>query len=304
MPQPEKKIYRSNGKLLISSEYLVLDGAEALALPTKRGQTLAVSKTETENIIWKSYTVDDDLWFECVFDNNFTPITYSDKNTADVLSTFLRIALSLNPDFLNVARGSMVETHLEFHRSWGLGSSSTLISNIAQWAKVDPFVLQQESFPGSGYDIACALSNKPIVYQIKNKEASYVTLKFHPSFSGEIFFIHLNKKQNSREGINIYREFKGDIETKILLANDFTKDFVECEDTDSFRRLMAKHESLISEIIDQLPVKQKLFPDFKGSVKSLGAWGGDFVMAVGKNTENYFKNKGYNTVIPYDKMVL
>ena len=37
-----KTTYYSNGKLLITGEYLVLDGAEALALPTKFGQNLII----------------------------------------------------------------------------------------------------------------------------------------------------------------------------------------------------------------------------------------------------------------------
>ena len=35
-----KKTFYSNGKLLITGEYVVLDGAKALALPTKYGQNL------------------------------------------------------------------------------------------------------------------------------------------------------------------------------------------------------------------------------------------------------------------------
>ena len=37
-----EKTFYSNGKLLITGEYLVLDGAKALALPTKYGQYLTV----------------------------------------------------------------------------------------------------------------------------------------------------------------------------------------------------------------------------------------------------------------------
>jgi mevalonate kinase len=36
--------FYSHGKLLITSEYAVLDGAKALALPTRLGQKLSVSK--------------------------------------------------------------------------------------------------------------------------------------------------------------------------------------------------------------------------------------------------------------------
>jgi hypothetical protein len=52
-------------------------------------------------------------------------------------------------------------------------------------------------------------------------------------------------------------------------------------------------------------VKEALFPDFKGIIKSLGAWGGDFVLVISKENPNeYFIAKGYETIIPYDQMIL
>ena len=63
-----QQTYYSNGKLLITGEYLVLDGAIALALPTKTGQNLVVSPGENQQIQWKSYDFDGSIWFE----NNFS----------------------------------------------------------------------------------------------------------------------------------------------------------------------------------------------------------------------------------------
>ena len=40
--------------------------------------------------------------------------------------------------------------------------------------------------------------------------------------------------------------------------------------------------------------KQNIFIYFNGLVKSLGGWGGDFVMVASKdNPINYFKEKGF-----------
>jgi hypothetical protein len=48
-----------------------------------------------------------------------------------------------------------------------------------------------------------------------------------------------------------------------------------------------------------------LFPDYSRAIKSLGAWGGDFVLATGNfNEMDYFKQKGFHTIISYHKMVL
>ena len=46
-----KKTFYSNGKLLITAEYLVLDGAKAFALPTKFGQNLIIEETNHPEII-------------------------------------------------------------------------------------------------------------------------------------------------------------------------------------------------------------------------------------------------------------
>ena len=58
-------------------------------------------------------------------------------------------------------------------------------------------------------------------------------------------------------------------------------------------------------MIQQKPVKEVLFKDYSGVIKSLGAWGGDFVLVTGnENDYQYFLNKGFKTIIPFNKMIL
>jgi len=38
-----KRTFYSHGKLLLTAEYVILDGAKALALPTKFGQEMEIS---------------------------------------------------------------------------------------------------------------------------------------------------------------------------------------------------------------------------------------------------------------------
>jgi hypothetical protein len=59
-----KQTFYSNGKLLITAEYVVLDGAIALALPTKFGQNLTVEPAHDKGIQWTSYDADGSCWFE------------------------------------------------------------------------------------------------------------------------------------------------------------------------------------------------------------------------------------------------
>ncbi len=65
------------------------------------------------------------------------------------------------------------------------------------------------------------------------------------------------------------------------------------------------HEQIISSIIKQDTVKQRLFSDYFGEVKSLGAWGGDFILVTGnEDTTSYFQQKGFNTILSYKEMIL
>jgi hypothetical protein len=61
----------------------------------------------------------------------------------------------------------------------------------------------------------------------------------------------------------------------------------------------------LADVLHQQPIQQRLFSDFPGVVKSLGAWGGDFVLATGKtDAQDYFRTKGYDVIVPYRDMVL
>ena len=49
------------------------------------------------------------------------------------------------------------------------------------------------------------------------------------------------------------------------------------------------HEETIGYLLDRDPIKKRQFQSFDGAVKSLGAWGGDFVLFVGKEKFEKFK---------------
>lgn len=168
----------SNGKLLLTGEYVVLDGATSLAVPTKFGQDLIVEPIKEPQLIWGSFTHTGECWFEASFDLpklRLTSATFnSDKEgsaefIAETLRDILQEAKRLNQEFLNTEHGFIVKTNLTFPQNWGLGSSSTLINNVATWANVNPFTLLWNAFSGSGYDIACAKHNTPILYKLKEK---------------------------------------------------------------------------------------------------------------------------------------
>ncbi|MCJ7466320.1 MAG: GYDIA family GHMP kinase [Maribacter sp.] len=302
----ERQFY-SNGKLLLTGEYVVLDGALSLALPTTYGQFLKVKKTMPSTLVWKSFDEHGTIWFETTFAlSEFSGIQKSEASTPrNTLRTILFEAQRLNPTFLNGRDGFEIETKLTFPRNWGLGSSSTLINNIAQWANVDAYILLRNSFGGSGYDIACANHNLPILFHLKNGIPHVQEIDFMPTFENHLYFVYLNKKQNSLEGITRYRKLKFDRAQLVARISKISGQMSFVENLETFVEQIEMHEKLLSEILQIPTVKEDLFSDYPGAIKSLGAWGGDFVMATGDtNCYRYFKKKGYETVIPYSEMIL
>jgi hypothetical protein len=77
---------------------------------------------------------------------------------------------------------------------------------------------------------------------------------------------------------------------------------------EEFDELMEEHEELVQSVLKQPRAKERLFSDYWGTVKSLGAWGGDFVLVTSnepeEKTRQYFAEKGFDTVIAYDEMIL
>jgi mevalonate kinase len=303
-----KKTFYSNGKLLITGEYLVLDGAKAFALPTKKGQNLIIEEGSNKEINWKSYDADGSIWFQdtLLFSDISKEVNPETESVKTTLTTILHEAFKLNPDFILNSDGYTITTELGFPKSWGLGTSSTLINNIAQWLQIDAFALLKNSFGGSGYDIACAQNNTPIVYHLENGNPVVEKVIFNPEFTRELYFVYLNKKQSSKSAIAAYNMNKKNNLAKTIALNDLiTSEVLNATALASFAAAVQKHEVQMSIILETQTIKESLFPDFNGVIKSLGAWGGDFVMVIAtENPSDYFISKGYQTIIPYDEMIL
>jgi len=306
------KTYQAHGKLLLTGEYFILDGALGLALPTKFGQTLSVEPSEEKGISWKSIDCENSVWFEIRFSESLEVISTSDSKVAKTLQQILRASQISNLQ-------SRITTTLDFPNNWGLGSSSTLISLLAQYANIDPYELLAKTFGGSGYDIACATANGAITYQLVNGQCSMVngielkshrlsTIDYRPSFSNHLYFLHLGQKQNSREGIQHYRNLNIDKAPYVEQISELTQKVIQALELDEFCYYLEVHENIVAEVLKLQKAKDLFFPDFPGTVKSLGAWGGDFVLVASDESpemiEHYFAAKGFPTLRRYEEMIL
>ncbi|MFN0013911.1 MAG: GYDIA family GHMP kinase [Saprospiraceae bacterium] len=298
---------RAQGKLLLTGEYAVLDGALALALPVRYGQTLEVfSGGESGVLTWTSRDETGNTWFEAAFTlPGLDALRSTDEPTAYRLREILQACRRQNPRFLADLAATQVQTRTDFPRAWGLGTSSTLVAAVARWAGADPYRVLFDTFGGSGYDIACAFAECPLLYRLDDGLPHVESVPFGPSFADRLFFVFLNKKQDSRVGIRRFRERAQGDTGLIGAVSELTRQCLAANTLGDFCAALLEHERLIGGALD-LPRAQDLyFPDFPGVVKSLGAWGGDFVLAASDtaDTVRYFQELNFAVCIPYADMV-
>ena len=284
---------KANGKLLITGEYYVLDGAAALACPTIYGQTLVVHRSE--KLSWKSFDHLDQSWLEL---NDQNSKSEAEKKLLEILTSIAGFELK-----------DSYRMTMDFPKMWGLGSSSTLIALLADYFKVNPYELNNKMFQGSGYDIACAFSETPILYSNKDKLSPEIKPAVIPeAIKPYCYFAYLNKKQDSREGINLYRNLG---QTKTALINEISSITEELKEKQNFQDwvyLLGKHEEIISSSLSLPRAADTVLKGLPFFSKSLGAWGGDFVMIV--TDEGFEKVKkelskyGLENIFPFSELLV
>ncbi len=307
------KRFSANAKLLLTGEYVVLNGAKALALPLHYSQEMMItygkenlSNNTFNTFLWEGID-SNGTWFFAEFERGTLQIIKTnDAAVAQKLEQILLTAFQLSNSPQEITQNlSLVKTKLNFDRKWGLGSSSTLLSLIAQWVGVDAYLLLEKTFGGSGYDIACATAQGPIYYT-KFPKIKAETVNWNPPFKQNLWLIYLGKKQDTAQSLVKYKSIKPP-QTAIKRVSEISKQIAQEQDLQKFCELLQEHEAIISEIIAQKTLKQTHFKTFKGTIKSLGAWGGDFFLAASTEDKDYVKNyfalKGFNIIFPIEKMV-
>jgi mevalonate kinase len=304
-----KKAYFSHGKLLLSGEFLVLEGATALAVPLKTGQHLNVFEGNDPALLKWVSKHKKHQWFECTYHlRELEIIDSTDKARAEFIRKILISGIKNNHLFSNELEGKSVEAVLDFNPSWGWGSSSTLISNIAFWSGTNPFDLFFDTQEGSGYDIACARASSPILYTMNGNSPSITEVKLKKAVTPYIYFVYLGHKQSTADGIRLYRQSRVFDKMDIQSISEISLEMVKATNLEDFNALIKEHERIIGKVIQKRSVKQELFADFPGEVKSLGTWGGDFVMMTFEGDEQelkaYLKPKKLDKLFSYREIAI
>lgn len=298
--------FRSNGKFLITGEYLIMKGATGLAVPLKPGQTLEVDRSPQPFIDWVS-AMYNKTWFTARFQpGTFRVIEASDKDTAKFLSGIFKKAGSLSTGKTDLAH-SKIKLNLEFDLKWGMGSSSSLLSNIAYLFDVDAFQLHLKVSRGSGYDVVCARSAGPLFFTRKGSDFTAVEAPFNPPFSRNIYFVYLGDKKRSDRAVDSFMQTRKRFTREVKWISELTRHIASAKDIRDFEYYMKEHELVTGAVIREPVIQQRLFPDLDGQVKSLGAWGGDFVMMTWEGTRNaltsYLSDKGLKTFFSFKQII-
>lgn len=302
------KAFRAHGKLLISAEYMVLHGSKALAVPLQPGQILRRIRSENRSVFsWKAH-YGTEAWFSASYDpSSLGILNTSDQEKAESLRTLIQACIEMAPSFQQELFTWDVETDLEFSPHWGFGSSSTLTALLAEWAEVNPLDLHYMTSEGSGFDVACAIAEQPILYWLRNGDPHYQHVPFNPPFAEHLYFVWLGTKQNTREQLVQIAGHMDPGYEEILHFSSLSQQMIEATELSEFQKIMEEHEDRLSALIQKEKVSSIRFQDLPGSVKSLGAWGGDFVMIASDADHdtlyNYLNGRDLTTIFNYKDLV-
>ncbi|MFO7864580.1 MAG: GYDIA family GHMP kinase [Salinivirgaceae bacterium] len=296
--------FRSNGKLMLTGEYMALHGATTFAVPLKFGQELTIEPVAHSIIYWRTL-FNGKIIFHTIFDTDqFNILQDADNEKSEWIQRVFLAIREINPKFL-LNCGAEVTSTIDLPMNYGWGSSSSLIVNLCKWANVDPFAVSAKVGGGSGYDIACAQSDKPLLYSNKNNNPDTKIIEYRPTFERNMWFIFQENKINTAEAIRGFRQRKID-RNDINRINRISESWISAGTIEDIMELMKEHEEIMSHILDIPPI-QKQFPDFNGQLKSLGAWGGDFMLAVselsGADIIDYFAGKDRPTMFNWTEIV-
>ncbi len=305
--QEPKPVFSTSapGKVMLCGEYFVLWGATALAFPCRHRQFLSVfhqPEKQTHNWITR---VGDETIFSCEIDKSSLEVQNirGSFDSAKYIESLIKAVHHINPEAF--AHSFRFETLLTFRPEWGLGSSSSLIVNMARFADVDPFFLHRMISRGSGYDVACALFEKPLLF--KNPEKPEISFpEIHYNFTESLYFLPLNIKQDSQKAVK-------DILSKqispqaLAKASQLAVDLSQATDFISFTKLLNEYVHLVEDQLGLSNPAKEFFSDFQGTIKPLGAWGGDLMLVASQENKSYihgyFGAKGFKTVIEWHTII-
>ncbi|GAA5220176.1 GYDIA family GHMP kinase [Membranihabitans marinus] len=279
----------------------------ALSAPLKWGQTMKVTESSGSDLRWVTLDHEGKKWFECILNLiDFSIEKTNDEEKAKFIQQLVTSLIQLNSDFLSKWKKYKVDCVLEFNPAWGFGSSSTLITNLATWAEVSPFELFFETQVGSGFDIASAMADAPILYQKDDESLTFEEIDLSQVVIDHSVVFYRGNKVNSHGAVEKWKMGKKVKSVDIDQMNSLSNAITNCNSVSTYQDAVKEHELLVKKYID-VDCIQSQFSDYEGTMKSLGAWGGDFGLAVHEDADytlQYLKTKGIDTAFKLGDILL
>lgn len=291
--------YFAPGKLLLSGEYAVLDGAKAISCPTQKGQFLDLQATKNASTLeWVAQEEDGKTWLSLRLSADGEIIEASDFEKADLVKRLVWDAFDGE-----IPVNLKVVSQLNFNRQWGLGSSSTLIALLSAWSGKDALPLFFKHLKGSGYDIATAIAGEPIAYRLLGDGIAEWEKIALPTILKQSFFLYLGQKQISSREVKRYQDLPRNPEL-ISQISALSEKLLRLDDSTDLIEWMREHEAITAGLISQKSIRDIRFPKLKGGFKSLGAWGGDFVWIMPLEDDlKYLNSLGYKELFSFSEML-
>jgi len=292
----------SHAKLILMGEYAVLHGTHAICLPLKTGQKLEIENNIPGQINWK-WSFENNILADFILEAESLELIDKKAGNAQWAIDLLLYIRQQNPVFLRNKGCSLHFINL-FPPEWGLGSSSATISSLCRFADVNPFLVNEKLMGGSGADIACTTAEKWFLYRRSLPAPEIWQIPTDYTFPENTFFIYSGQKQETAGHLkNISRSENKANDAIWPEVNKFILRFLAASTLPEAFKIIDDHELLIASQINKQPIGN-LFTCFPGKVKSLGAWGGDFFMALSQQPpdfiRNYFFKKGYDKVFLWE----
>jgi len=276
---------------MLCGEYAVTIGVEALAIPVVPGQWMHVWEFDSpgggDRLIWEAKEKNGNTWLNESFSLPLEVMDAADeKNSSerDRDRKLLHSMISLvEASFWKAGKSYRIETQLEFERSSGLGSSSTMVANFARYAGLDAQKVQQNVFGGSGYDVAVAELGKGLVFWKNGEDSNWDAWKLSPELTSKWKIVFLGEKQNSRSALDDVKGKLIEIQKDDFLMHQLQQVCAAVKLASQVPMLEAGLEMwqaiLAMSLGLETPYQYFKFQPTKGGLcKWLGAWGGDMLL--------------------------
>ena len=291
--------FTAHGKLLLTGEYAITQSARGIAMPTSFGQHLSLEPHQgPEHVLWEALDHENQLWFTAGFNRDGHVLHTSSETMAQKLLAFLAPVLHSNAWNASVR----IQTKVEFPRLWGLGTSSTLCALLAQWAKVD-VLSYRKLHGGSGYDLACAQASGAISYALIDGEPEVISVQL-PEVLQSVVFVYRGEKQQTDSSLKLVGR-KPFSPVQCDEISQLSEAFLWANSLNELESIIEEHELLIANHLGLELAIEGPFKGIHGQVKSLGGWGGDFVMLTRfEENRQWLESNGFKTIIPFETMAL